>query len=396
MAEQFIVESVKGGYKYAVIFNRTDWGLSDHWNLPIKKEPATALDREGTRIILSKLTKKISVAETEKYLRQSVPLRAKKFSVYLNNKKINPQTVAGKQIPINIKTMYGLIEGEIVLALNARDIDEPGIECRVKQVFIRKYLFGVENKYRQGINRISGYVNADFIPLISSRSDFIIDSPEYKLFYQLMRTELAKALEELKKQGDAKMAQKVTRELEQVMKQIKDALTLNPDFVPQGKAITRLKKEGRKKLAPAASAEFPDKKEKNSDEQDETEKKEKSENEDPNKTDKKKDDKPEIKIDGKPMAVKRIRINNLGISVSIVSLGAEGKEVISQGNIVYVNQDHPLYCELYKKRDLLALHLMRLITQEIVLMKKKRITAEEAFEWQARLLRDALCKNNSV
>lgn len=396
LAGQFIVESVKGNYKYAVVFDRADWENSNHWNLPIKKEKATALDREGTRIILDKLTKKISAAETEKYLKQSVPLRAKKFSVYLNNKKISAQTVAGKQIPVKIKTMYGLIEGEIVLALNARDVDEPGIECRVKQVFIRRELFGVESKYRQGINRVAGCVNADFLPLISSRSDFIADTPEYKLFRQLMRAELSKALDELKKQGDAKMREKVTRELEQVMKHIKDALALNPDFVPQGKAVARLKKEGRKKLAPLASAEFSQKKGPDSVQKDAPEKNDKAEEPDKAQADEKKEDKPEkIKIAAKPLAVKRIRINNLGISVSIVSLGEEGREVISQGNIVYVNQDHPLYGELYKKRELLAMHLLRLITQEIVLMKKKRISAEEAFEWQGKLLRDALCENKA-
>ena len=61
--------------------------------------------------------------------------------------------------------MYGLIEGEIIIALNASDVDEPGLECRVKQVFIKRSLFGVEKKYHQGLNRIAGYTNADFLPL---------------------------------------------------------------------------------------------------------------------------------------------------------------------------------------------------------------------------------------
>ncbi len=65
--------------------------------------------------------------------------------------------------------------------------------------------------------------------------------------------------------------------------------------------------------------------------------------------------------------------------------------LMSQGNAVYINQDHPLYQQLYKKRDLLGMHLLRLVTQEIVLMKKLRITAAEAFNWQGRLLKDALC-----
>lgn len=82
LAEQFIVQSVKGKYKYSVVFDRADWRKSSDWDLPIQKEKISPLDREGTKVILKKLKKKISLAEAEKYLRQSVPLRAKKFSVF--------------------------------------------------------------------------------------------------------------------------------------------------------------------------------------------------------------------------------------------------------------------------------------------------------------------------
>lgn len=180
MADQFIVESVKGKYKYAVKFDSAEWRKSDNWELPIKKERATPFDKEGTKMVLNKLKKKVNAAEAGKYLKQSVPLRARKFGIYLNNKKVTAKTVAGKIVPIKIKTMYGLIEGGIVVALNSGDIDELGIECQVKQVFVKRELFGLDKKYHQAVSRITGNVNADFLPLISSRSDFINDSPEYK------------------------------------------------------------------------------------------------------------------------------------------------------------------------------------------------------------------------
>lgn len=390
LAEKFIIQSVKGKRKYSVVFDRGDWQSSDSWELPIKKEDASPLDREGTTVILEKLKKKIGLAETEKYLRQSVPLRAKKFNVFVNNKKITAKTVTGKITPVNIKTMYGIIEGEIIIALNAADVDEPGIECRVKQVMIKRDLFGLDRKYHQGIARVAGSVNADFLPLISARSDFIADAPEYKLFYQLMQAELDKVLREMKKQKEAKNIQKITKELQQIMKQVKDALVLNPDFVPQGRAVARLKKEGRKKLA-AAGAEISapktdeEKTPAESGEEKPTDEIEKSKNEN------KKTEEPP-KIEAKPLVVKRIKLNKLGIACSIVSLGEDGPEATSQGNAVYINYDHPLYQELYKKHDTLMLHLLRLITQEIVLMKKLKITAREAFDWQGKLLKDAICK----
>ena len=171
------------------------------------------------------------------------------------------------------------------------------------------------------------------------------------------------------------------------MKQIKEALMLNPDFVPQGKAITRLKKEGRKKIA-AGSAMI---KSENLEEK-ELDKETENENEKKIEEKEKKEKQPEIKIDVKPLALKKIRLKKLGISCGIVSLGETGPEVLSQGNLIYINQDHPLYQKFYKKAELFSLHLLRLVTQEIVLMKKLRITASEAFAWQGKLLKDAMCK----
>lgn len=285
--------------------------------------------------------------------------------------------------------MHGIIEGEIVVALNSRDVVVPGIECRVKQVFIKRELFGLDKKYHQGTPRITGSVNADFLPLISARNDFITDSPEYKLFQNVMRAELEKVLRDIKKQKDVKNIKKITKELQRIMEQVRSALMLNPDFVPQGRAVTRLKKEGRKNIS-AASADFspapspsPAGAGDGSIAGDSPEPS--SENSGKNK------EKPEEKkIDVKPLALKRIRIKKLGISCGIVSLGEQGPEVAREGNAVYINQDHPVYQKLYKKQDLLHLHLLRLLSQEIVLMKKARISAQEAFDWQSKLLKDAM------
>lgn len=401
LAEQFIVQSIKGKNKFSVTFDSAEWKKSDNWELPIRKEMPSPLEKEGTKIILNKLKKKISVSEVEKYLKQSVPLRARKFSIFLNNKKITAKTVAGKIAPIKIKTMFGEIEGEIIVALNSGDVDEPGVECRVKQVFIKRELFGLEKKHQQGTSRITGSVNADFLPLISSRSDFITDSPEYKLFHQLMQAELDKVLKDIRNQSDVKNIKKITKELQETMKDIREALLLNPDFVPQGRAITRLKEEGRKK-AMAASADFSAKslaqKDENSEQEERDIKNEKPSDDGKNNTEDKTEEdveskKEETKIEAKPLVMKKIRIKKLGISCGIVSLGEQGPEVQSEGNAIYINQDHPIYRNLYKKSDSLHLHLLRLLTQEIVLMKKLRITAREAFEWQSKLLKDALVEN---
>lgn len=385
LADEFVVETVKGKHKYTVVFNRASWKSDSNWDLPIRKEAASVLDKEGTRIILNHLTKKVSPSEAEKYLKESVPLRAKKFSVYLNNKKISAKTVPGRIISINIKTMHGPLEGEIVVALDARDVDEPGVECRVKQVLIKRDLFGLERRFHQGVNKITGSVNADFLPLISSRSDFVRDSAEYKLFYQLMQKQLEQVLVELKRQSETKNFKKISRELREVMQQIKEALVLNPDFAPQGRAVARLRKDGRA-LAASAGAVLRKKLEKEAGR--ETGAKDKT----AAGAEKAMTEEAKAKIEAEPLVIKRIKLKKLGIACGIVGLGQDGPEVLSQGNLIYINQDHPLYQKFYKKREQLALHLMRLITQEIVLMKKLRITASEAFNWQSKLLKDALAE----
>jgi len=390
IADQFIVESVRGNYKYSVVFDRSDWNSNNEWELPIKKEAKSPFDHEGTRMILNRLYKKISISETEKYLKQSVPLRAKKFKIFLNNKRITAKTVPGRIIPIKVDTMYGEIRGQIVIAINPRDVSEPGLECQVKQVFIKRSLFGIDKKYHQGTNKITGNVNADFLPLISSRSDFVLDSSEYKLFHQIIYKKLDEVIAEIKKQSETKNLNKITKELQDVMRHIRDALVMNPDFIPQGKAISRLKKEARKKMA-LASEDFKKEKDDFGDEKNNEEVDKKEQLGEDEKKDKEKEPEEEKKIDVKPLVMKKIRLKKLGISCGIVDLGEDGPEVISQGNMVYVNQNHPLYQKVYKKKDMLMMHLIRLITQEIVLMKKLRITAKEAFDWQAKLIRDAMC-----
>ena len=385
LAQQFIVESIKGKEKYSVIFDKINWKDSEHWELPISREKASPLDNEGTKIILNNLIKKINVGEAEKYIRQSVPLRAKKFSVYVNNKKISTQIVPGKIFPVKINILYGAIEGEIIVAVSAVDVEEPGIECRVKQVLIKRELFGLDKKYHQGFARICGSVNADFLPLIASRTDFVQDSEECKLFYKILRAELEKILQDLKEQGEVKNLKKITAELKEVLGQIREALLLNPEFIPQGKAVQRLKKEGRsenKSIAGISVAKKDDTHHQTDENDGKLDKKKRDEKE--------KTEKPRIVAE--PIVSKGLRLKKFGVICNIASLGQEGPEAASQGNIIYINLDHPLYQKFYKKRELLTLHFFRLIAQELVLMKKLRITAREAFDWQSKILKDALCE----
>jgi len=370
-ADQFIVESKKGNWVHRVIFDRDDWQKSDKWELPISKEPATTFDHNGTKVILTKLRKHFTPKDIKKYLHESIPLRAKKFAVYLNEIRITKKEIIGRKFTVNLKTGYGLIEGEIIIALNTKDINGSGVVCRVKQVLVKRELFGLENRFSsQLLNRVCGEVNADFLPVLASRSDFIRDSNEYRIFYKIMNHFLFKILEKLKQESKVKNLKKISKQLKEVLLMVREALELNPDFVPKGKAVARLKKQAQK------AKQERTKKEKNQ----ESFSKEKPAEE-----------KPKADLIT-PEVNHRIRLKKLGVSVGVVSLGEQAEESFAEGNLIYINQDHPLYKKFILNQELFALHLARLITKEIILMKRLRITARQAYEYQSKLLTDVFVK----
>lgn len=364
-ADCFTVESRKGKWIYRVTFDREKWEKSDTWELPINKEPATPFDNQGTKVILTKLKKQFPPREIKKYLHRTIPLRAKKFAVYLNGERITKKEIIGQRFLLNLKTIYGSIEGEVVIALNPKDVEEPGIACRVKQVLIKKELFGLEQKFSQFVNKITGEVNADFLPVIAGRNDFIQDSQEYRLFWRLLFNFLSKILEKIKEEKKSKNLKKVAKQLREMLDRIREALELNPDFIPSSRIIARLKKENKKAKKQRVLAK-----------KEEINKKQKGEKE------------KVAVISIKPEVTRRIRLKKLGVSVGIVSLGVEGPESLAEGNLIYINQDHPLYQKFYENQSSFLLHLARLITKEIILMKQLRISARQAYKSQSKLLTD--------
>lgn len=376
-ADRFTVRSRKAEWVYTVTFDREAWQKETGWELPITRNIATPLDTEGTRVTLSKLKRKFKLSDVERYLKEAVPIRAKKFDVFLNGKQITAGYIPGRRIHVSFKTIYGPIEGEIVIAADPKMVRIPGIECRVKQVLIKRELFGFEAK--PGTNRITGEVNADFLPITAARNDFIRDEPSYRLFHQLIRNELEKVLIQFKKEKESRELKRISRELRQVLDKIRNALKLNPYLTPSGRAVARLRR--RKDTLSASTVREPTIKEVKKEallaREAEISKKEKEEE---------KPARPKVE----PRVIRRIRIKKLGISVGIASLGEDSPESTSYGNLVYINQDYPLYKRFYSKKDAFELYLLRLITKEIVLMKKLRLEARQAYLWQSKLLTDAL------
>ncbi len=85
--------------------------------------------------------------------------------------------------------------------------------------------------------------------------------------------------------------------------------------------------------------------------------------------------------------VHRVRLGETGETCCLDHFGPDGPEASHEGTIIYINTDHPLYLRNSHRRETQTLHLTRLLTQEITLMKEPR-TPRQAFERQSKLLRD--------
>lgn len=379
-ADEFTIETRRGDWIYRVVFNKQEWDAHPNWELPIERREAGPFDHQGTHILLTQLRKQFSETDIERHLKNTVPLRAKKFAVYVNNKPISPRSIPGKTITFTQETIWGPIEGEFIIALNPRDIEHLGIECRVKQVLICYETFNLEAEFSALLRRITGSVNADFLPITSSRTDFIRDSAEWKMFSSVASARLISFLRELKKQRDYRRVERMQNELREVMNEIRQALERNPTLTPIGKVLAMRKKKRQPAVVADTVAEpRPESQKVATETLAPEEQLEKSETPSPPRA-------------GSPRAsvTRRMRVAKLGITVQIAPLGETNLEVTSDGNLVIVNEEHPLYVTASREHGRLHQHLLRVITREVVLMKRLRLSAREAFDMQSKLLTDAL------
>lgn len=373
----FEVWTKRGDFQAKVIFDKTEWEKSrDKWHIPLEVEEVDHRLKDGTRVTLKGLTKRFDFADVERRLIEAVPIKSPDFAVYLDNHKISARFIPGHKIPFMEGTDYGVVYGEIVISSSLdQDISEAGIECKVKQVTVTRDFFGLD-KLVKNIARIRGEVNADFLTITSDRSGFIRDTPQYKKFLEVMDTVVNRARPVLEELSDQKENRRSRKSLGEVLDKIKHALLLNLDFCPEGLIPIGEGTSGSGQMGYVSSVKSESK-----------EKEEKIEVE--VKPKKKRKKAPSVKHLTPTAVVKRLKMGQQGVSCAIDHLGPEGPECFTEGTIIYINRDHPLYRKEAQRRDTYELHIARLITQEICLMKDPR-NPRQAFERQSKLLKDAL------
>lgn len=375
--KQFTVYTQRESFAARVIFDKEAWSQEvGVWRLPLELLTADPKRGNGTTVTLLGLTKEFLPEDVERKIVEGVPLKAPHFAVFLNGQPLTPKSFSGHRIPFLEGTEFGPISGEIViLPASAAFLDEIGIDVKVKQVTVRRELFGAET-WGKVAARIRGEIHADFLPITSDRSGFIVDSPEYKAFVQVMQrimNEVQSVLRRLMGKGEKRAA---SRALGDALEKISKALMKNPDFSPFGPIP--IGEPGGIGGAAATKSREPDQEAKEGKPVALTEKARKL-------TRKRR---PTVKRLTPDAVVRRLKMGQAGISCCLDHFGETGPESFSEGNIVYINRDHPLYKRESKKADTHTMHIARLISQEIALMKDPR-NPRQAFDRQSKLLRDA-------
>lgn len=377
---RFEVWTKKSNFQAKVIFDKQEWQSSkDKWHIPLEIEEPDHRLKDGTKVILKGVTKRFDLIDVEKRIIETVPIKAPDFAVYLNGRKVTAKYIAGHKIPFLEGTEYGSVYGEIIISSHLeQDISEAGIECKVKQVTVTKDFFGLD-KWVKNIARIRGEVNADFLAITSDRTGFIKDTPQYKKFLEVMERIIQRIKPVIDELSDYKENKRIRRTITEVLEKVKNALILNPDYCPEGlipigEGFSNTDTGQVGYVSPEAKGKtILDVEKKQTLSQPE----------------KKRKRKPAVKRLTPTAVVKKLKMGQQGVSCCIDHFGPDNPECFTEGTVIYINRDHPLYQKEAQKKNTYELHIARLLTQEICLMKDPR-NPRQAFQRQSKLLRDAL------
>ena len=380
--KRFEVITKKDEFVGRVIFDKEQWEKTgDVWQLPLEILIPDFRKQNGTTVILTGLDRRFDPKDIETKIIEGTPIKAPHFRVKINNHTVTPRSLTGHRLPFLEGTSFGPVAGEIIiLSETASTASDLGIEVKVKQVTIRRELFGMET-WGKAMARVRGEVNADFLPITSDRTGFIKDSDEYREFLKVMEKVMESVKVSLQKLTMKKEGKKVSRALKEALQRIYKALAANPDLSPFGAIAI-----GDETKGIGNAAEVFQKKEGVGESEVKGEEK-------PKTLEKKRKKRPKVKRLTPNAIIKRIKFGETGVSCVVDSFGEDGPEVFSEETTIYLNRDHPLYKRESAKIDTHVLNLARLITQEISLMKDPR-NPRQAFERQSKLLRDAFIQRS--
>ena len=384
--ECFEVYTQKGDFAAKVTFDKMEWEKEGgQWNLPLQILPPDKEKGDGTTVTLLRLKREFDPEEVIRKIVEGTPLKAQSFVVRLNGLRITPRSLSGHRIPFLEGTEFGPVHGEIIiLPSSTASPAEVGIEVKVKQVTIKRELFGLEH-WGKITSRIRGEVYADFLPVTTDRSDFVTDSLQYQTFRKVMDKIIQEVDDVLKRLAGRKEKQRASKALKEALQRVHRSLALNPDLSPFG-AIP-LASEGEGMGGAGVLSKKSDQEEERRVQTGE-EVKPGEEAKGPSTPKKTRKKSPKVKRLTPNAVVQRMKFGETGVSICVDDFGENGPECFTEGTVIYINRQHPLYQREAKKQETYILNVTRLITQEISLMKDTK-NPRLAFSRQSKLLRDA-------
>jgi hypothetical protein len=390
--ECFEVFTQRGDFAAKVTFDKREWEKEgDQWNLPLQILPSDRERGDGTTVTLLRLTREFEPEEVIRKIVEGTPLKVLNFVVRLNGLRITPRSLSGHRIPFLEGTEFGPVHGEvIILPSSTASPVELGIEVKVKQVTIKRGLFGLEH-WGKIASRIQGEVCADFLPVTTDRSGFVIDSIQYQTFKRVMDKIVQEVDEILKRLAGRKEKQRASKALKEALQRVHRSLSLNPDLSPFGAIPMAGEVGGMGGAGVLSKKSVQEGEEKARTGEEEAPRGEAQEPSVPKKIRKKS---PKVKRLTPNAIVQRMKFGETGVSICVDDFGENGVECFTEGTVIYINQQHPLYQRESKKQETYILNVTRLITQEISLMKDTR-NPRLAFSRQSKLLRDAFIENPS-
>jgi len=379
--ERFEVLTKKGDFVGRVVFDKKEWGKAGNaWNLPLEILPSDFRKEDGTTVMLTGMNRRFELLDIEAKIIEGTPLKAPLFRVRLNSHTVTPRSLSGHRIPFLEGTPFGPVHGEIIiLPQTMASTNDLGVEIKVKQVTVRRELFGMET-WGRIMSRVRGEANADFLPITSDRTGFIKDSPEYLAFLSVMEKSIEEAKKVLHRLSAKSEGRVVSRALNEALQRIYKSLSRNPELSPfgalpiadeTGKGIGSAGLLSEKPAEPVAPTVQPE-----------------SGVATITPVQKKRKKRPTVKKLTPNAVIKKMKFGQYGVSCVVDGFGEEGPEVFTEETTIYINKDHPLYRRESSKANTHTLNLARLITQEIALMKDSK-NPRQAFERQSRLLKDA-------
>jgi len=389
--ECFEVYTQRGDFAAKVTFDKMEWEKEgDQWNLPLQILPPDRERGDGTTVTLLRLTREFEPEEVLRKIVEGTPLKAQNFVVRLNGLRITPRSLSGHRIPFLEGTDFGPVHGEIIiLPSSIASPEEFGIEVKVKQVTIRREFFGLEH-WGKLISRVRGEVHADFLPVTTDRSGFVQDSSQYQVFRKVMEKVVQEVDDILKRLAGRKEKQRASKALKEALQRVHRSLALNPDLSPFGVIPLASEGEGMGGAGVLSNKSGQDGERKVQTDEEGKAGGEARETVAPKKVRKKS---PKVKRLTPNAIVQRMKFGEAGVSVCVDDFGDNGPECFTEGTVIYINRQHPLYQREAKKQDTYILNVTRLIIQEISLMKDTK-NPRLAFSRQSKLLRDAFIENS--